>query len=96
LERLSEAEAEIFQWWLENVDGSREPINSPAMRPTGEITARAVVTCEGPAEPIVLTVYGPNGKMAYTPLLPKRALTLAQELLERGNHAIRADWWGPE
>jgi len=53
---------------------------------------RAVVTWEGPGEPIVLTLYGPNGEVAL-PLLPKRALTLAQELLRHGVSAIKADSW---
>ncbi len=59
---------------------------------------RAVVTWEGPGEPIVLTLYGPDGEVAL-PLLPKRALTLAQELLTRGVQAIKADPeapWAPE
>ena len=54
---------------------------------------RAIVTWEGPGEPIMLTVYGPDGDLAV-PLLPKRALTLAQELLARGVQAIKADWAG--
>ena len=54
--------------------------------------ARAVVTWEGPGEPIVLTVYGPDGEVAL-PLLPKRALTLAQELLTHAVQAIKADSW---
>ncbi len=45
---------------------------------------RAVVTWEGPGEPIVLTLYGPEGEVAV-PLLPKRAVTLAQELLTCGD-----------
>jgi hypothetical protein len=53
----------------------------------------AVVNWEGPGEPIMLTVYGPEGEMAV-PLLPKRALTLAQELLTRGVQAIKVDWPG--
>ncbi len=48
---------------------------------------RAVVTREGPGEPIVLALYGPDGEVA-APLLPKRALTLAQELLTRGVQTI--------
>ena len=56
---------------------------------------RAVVTWEGPAQPITLTLYGLDGEVAV-PLLPKRALTLAQELLERGVLAIKADQWGAE
>jgi hypothetical protein len=39
-----------------------------------------------------LIVYGPNGEVAV-PLLPKRALSLAQELLTRGVQAIEADQW---
>ncbi len=38
----------------------------------------------------MLTIYGPDGEVAL-PLLPKRALTLAQELLTRGIQAIKAD-----
>ncbi len=53
---------------------------------------RAVVTWEGPGLPIVLTLYGPDGEVAV-PLLPKRALTLAQELLRHGVSAIKADTW---
>ncbi len=40
----------------------------------------------------VLTAYGADGEVAV-PLLPKRALTLAQELLTRGVQAIKADSW---
>ena len=60
--------------------------------------ARAVVTWEGPGAPIMLTLYGPGGDVAV-PLLPKRALTLAQELLTQGVQAIKADPaapWAPE
>ena len=60
---------------------------------------RAVVTWEGPGEPIMLTLYGPDGEVLAVPLLPKRALTLAQELLTRGVQAIRsarAAPWTPE
>ena len=39
--------------------------------------SRAVVTWEGPGEPIMLTAYGPDGEELALPLLPKRALTLA-------------------
>ena len=53
---------------------------------------RAAVTWKGPGEPIVLTLYGADGEAAL-PLLPKRALTLAQELLTRGVQAIKADSW---
>lgn len=40
----------------------------------------------------MLTVYGPDGEVAVS-LLPKRALTLARELLTRGVAAIKADQW---
>ncbi len=39
----------------------------------------------------MLAVYGPDGGVVALPLLPKRALTLAQELLTRGVQAIKAD-----
>ena len=54
---------------------------------------RVVVTWEGPGEPIMLTLYGPDREEVSLPLLPKRALTLAQELLTRGVQAIKADSW---
>ncbi len=44
---------------------------------------RAVVSWQGPGEPIVLAMYGPDGDLAVA-LLPERALTLVQELLTRG------------
>ena len=59
---------------------------------------RAVVTWEGPGELIVLTLYGPDGEVTVA-LLPKRALTLANELLTAGVSAIKADPeapWVPE
>ncbi len=56
---------------------------------------RAVVTWEGPGEPIVLALYGPDGEAVAVPLLPKRALTLAHELLTRGVQAIKADQADP-
>ena len=49
------------------------------------------MTWEGPGQPIVLTLYSPDGEVAVR-LLPKRALELAQELLTRGVQAIKADW----
>ena len=54
---------------------------------------RAVVSWAGPGEPILLRVYDLASEVAV-PLLPKRALTLAQELLTRGVQAIKADQWG--
>ncbi len=41
----------------------------------------------------MLKLYGPDGEAVALPLLPKRALTLAQELLTRGVQAIKADQW---
>ena len=60
--------------------------------------ARASVAWEGPGQPIVLKVHGPAGEVAV-PMVPKRALTLAQELLTRVVQAIKADTaapWAPE
>ncbi len=70
--------------------GARDAPWPPLAR--APVAGRAVVTWEGPGEPIVLTVYGPDGEAAV-PLLPKRALTLAQELLTHGVAAIKADSW---
>ncbi len=59
------------------------------------MTGRTVVTWKGSGEPIVLTLYGADGEVAVS-LLPKRALTLAQELLTRGVQSIKADQWDAE
>ncbi len=40
-----------------------------------------------------LKVCAPDGQVAV-PMVPKRALTLAQGLLTRGVQAIKADWPG--
>ena len=55
------------------------------------MTSRVVVTWEGPGEPVVLALYGADGEELALPLEPKRALTLAQELLTQGVSAIKAD-----
>ncbi len=47
---------------------------------------RAAGSWEAPGRPITLTVYSTEGRTA----VPKRALTLAQELLARGLQAIKA------
>ena len=62
------------------------------MTAAARCAAAAVVTWEGPGEPIMLKVYGPDGEIAV-PLLPKRALSLAQELLTHAVQAIKADTW---
>lgn len=54
---------------------------------------RAVVSWKGPGKSTMLTLYGPDGEAAALPLLPKRALMLAQELLTCGVQAIKADSW---
>ena len=69
----------------------KPPLSPPANR--------AVVTWAAPGEPVMLAVYGPDGEAVAVPLEPKRALTLAQELLTRGVSAIKADPaapWAPE
>ncbi len=60
---------------------------TPPSASGGEIVLLGLLS--GP-EPIVLTLYGPEGEVAV-PMVPKRALTLAQELLTRGVQAIKAD-----
>ena len=54
---------------------------------------RAVISWKGLGKPIMLTLYGPDGEVAVRPLLPKRALTLAQELSTCGVQAIKAESW---
>ncbi len=71
----------------------------PARPAQGPPRARAVVTWQGPGQPVMLTLYGPDGEVVALALLPKRALTLAQELLTRGVAAIKAEPeapWAPE
>ena len=53
----------------------------------------APVTWEGPGQPIVLKVHGPAGEVAV-PMVPKRALELAQELMEPAVASIKIAQWG--
>ena len=69
---------------------SRLPNRRPSHIETLEVGGRVVVTWEGPGQPIMLKVYGADGEVAV-PLLPKWAVTLAQELLTCGVSAIKAD-----
>ena len=60
---------------------------------------RAVVSWAGPGEPVVIALYGEDGAAVAVPLEPKRALSLAQELLTQAVAAIKADPeapWAPE
>ena len=66
--------------------------SSPSNGPRDPLE-RAVVSWEGPGQPIMLTLYGAEGQVAVL-LLPKGALTLAQEPLTRGVQAIKVDWPG--
>ena len=61
-----------------------------AARLTEATEHRCVVSWAGDGEPITLTVYS-NGAEVAVRLTPKRALTLAQELLTRGVQAIKVD-----
>ncbi len=73
--------------WSQVATGQETRPDRPWRAP---VAGRAVVTWEGPDEPIMLTVYGPDGEVA---------LTLAQELLTSGVAAIKADPeapWAPE
>ena len=54
---------------------------------------RAVVSWQGAGQPIVLTVYGPDGEVVA--LTPKRALALAVELTQRAVLTIKVNCWGP-
>ena len=54
---------------------------------------RAVVSWAGAGEPIMLTLYGPDGEVALR-LSPTRALDLAKELIEPAVRAIKVEQWG--
>ena len=55
---------------------------------------RVVVTWEGRGQPIMLTVYDPDGAVVSVPLSPVRALELAKELSERAVSSIKTKQWG--
>ena len=66
-----------------------------SLHPMAEPTEpRAVVTWAGAGQPITLTVYTADGQVAV-PLLPTRALGLAQELIEPAVTAVKTSQWGP-
>ena len=54
---------------------------------------RALVTWEGPGQPIVLQVHGPDGGVAVG-LTPVRALELAKDLTEPAVSLIKTSQWG--
>ncbi len=58
------------------------------------MTHRAVVTWDGAGQPIVLTLYGPDGEVVSVPLTPVRALELATDLSERAVASIKTKQWG--
>ncbi len=64
----------------------------PDATPTAE--HRTVVTWAGQGEPIVLTLYGPDGEVAV-PLTPVRALELARDLAAPAVTTIKTSAWGP-
>ncbi len=68
------------------------PVSAPLFM--SDAADRVVVTWEGAGEPIVLTLYGPEGELAAMELLPKRCLTLAKEILDTAVLAIKVDWPG--
>ena len=55
--------------------------------------SRVNIIWAGQGQPITLTVHGPDGEVAV-PLLPKRALELAKELIEPAVQSIKTDQWG--
>ena len=60
------------------------------MRRSMTTEPHAVVSWQGPGEPIVLTV----GEVAV-PLTPVRALGLARELIQPAVVSIKTNQWGP-
>ena len=64
-------------------------------RQTTEATEpRAVVSWTGKDQPITLTSYDQNGKVAGMKLSPTRALALAQDLIAPAVQSIKFDQWG--
>ncbi len=63
------------------------------MTPDRDFEPRAVVTWEGPGEPITLTLYCPTGEVAVD-LTPVRALELAKDLTEPAVTVIKTSQWG--
>ena len=57
---------------------------------------RAVVSWAGKDQPIMLTLYGPNGEAATVRLSPTRALGLAKQLIEPAVTAIKTSQWGED
>ena len=58
------------------------------------MTNRAIVTWAGAGQPIVLTVYDPDGAVVSVPMSPVRALELAKDLTEPAVMAIKVAQWG--
>ena len=56
---------------------------------------RAVVSWPGTNEPITITLYAADGRVATLELSPTRALELAKELIEPAVQSIKIDRWAP-
>lgn len=56
---------------------------------------RVVVSWAGASEPIMLTLYGPDGEVAV-PMVPKRVHELAQRLIQPAVRSIKANQWGED
>ena len=64
-----------------------DPVNQPT-------EPRVVVSWAGAGQPIVLTLFDPDGEVAAVPLTPVRALELAKELSEPAVSSIKTNQWG--
>ncbi|MEI7606637.1 MAG: hypothetical protein WCJ64_04565 [Rhodospirillaceae bacterium] len=56
---------------------------------TGAANGRRVVVVDTPGSPIILAAYAAEGERIETPILPGRALALAEELLTAGRQRLR-------
>ena len=63
--------------------------------PSQPTESRAIVSWNGPGQPIMIALRGPGGEVSM-PLSPTRALEMAKQLIEPAVQAIKSSQWGED
>ena len=79
-----------FVAMLANTEGALAALPTPNPTETSAATGRRVVVVDAPATPaVLLQVYDHDGAMVQVPILPGRALALAEQLLAGARARLR-------
>ncbi len=78
-----------FVAMLAEAQGALAAVEAMGATEISTATGRRVVVIDTPGAPIILTAYAADGERIETPILPGRALALAEELLTAGRRRMR-------